>query len=197
MELADTDEIGPKVRRWRQLRRLSLSQLGARVGVTASFLSQFERGECNASLATLRAITNALGVSIGELIGEGESGQGRVLRKSERPVIMSGAARKYLVSLPPLESVEIFSGEFDPGASSGPDAYSHGDSQEFLFVVKGEVVVEVDGEPHRLSGGDTIEYRSSQMHRTENAGTEVAEVLWIVSPVTVSSDEITPEGDVG
>lgn len=184
------ERLGSRIRDLRVARRLSLAELGTRVGLSVSFLSQLERGLCNASFGNLRNIADALGVSLPDLVGDGRLGGERVVRKADRSMLLSGAARKYLMSLPPLDSIEIFLGEFDVGASSGDLPYSHGDSQEFLFVSRGSVVVEVDGKEYLLHEGDILEYRSSQLHRTYNAGEVLAEVLWIVSPVTVSAADL-------
>lgn len=183
-------EVGARVREIRKARRLSLSTLGARAGVSASFLSQLERGLCSASFSTFRNISNALGIPLAELISDRTSITGRVVRADSRPQILQGPARKYLLSLPPLDAIEIFLGQFDPGASTGPEPYNHGDSQEFLMVLKGTVELEIDSVSYTLSEGDISEYRSSQLHRLSNVADVVAEVLWIVSPVTVSNDEL-------
>ncbi len=183
-------DLGQRVRQFRKARRLSLSELGSRVGLSASFLSQLERGKCNASFGSLRKVSDALGVPLASLVSDQQPSGERLVRKNERAMLISGSARKFLMSPLPMEAMEIFLGEFDPGASSGDEAYCHGDSQEFLFVSRGTVAIELDGKTILLEEGDIIEYRSSQMHRTYNAGDTVAEVLWIVSPVTVSSSEL-------
>lgn len=184
----DRAQLGARIREIRKLRRLSLSQLGEVSGVSASFLSQLERGMCSASFGTLREVSAALGISLGELFDSHPPIGPRVVRHQDRPQLLEGRARKFMLSPRPLSHLEIFAGEFDPGASTGEDPYSHGDSQEFLIVIRGRVDVQIEGVSHFLSAGDTIEYRSSQLHRTVNVGDDVAEVHWIVSPVTVSAD---------
>lgn len=192
----DDAQLGARIREIRKLRRLSLTQLGELSGVSASFLSQLERGACSASFGTLRDVTEALGTSLAELFNTDQAPGPRIVRHAERPQLLDGGARKYMLSPRPLSHIEIFAGEFDPGESTGAEAYNHGDSQEFLIVIRGSVDQQIDGRSHILDAGDTIEYRSSQMHRTVNVGDEVAEVHWIVSPVTVpntvGSDEGTP-----
>lgn len=183
----DDAQLGARIREIRKLRRLSLTQLGEISGVSASFLSQLERGACSASFGTLRNVTEALGTSLAELFNTDQPLGPRVVRHSERPQLIDGAARKYMLSPRPLSHIEIFAGEFDPGSSTGEEPYNHGDSQEFLIVIRGSVDVQIDGKSHFLSVGDTIEYRSSQLHRTVNVGDSVAEVHWIVSPVTVTN----------
>lgn len=184
----DRVQLGARIRNVRKLRRLSLSQLGEISGVSASFLSQLERGMCSASFGTLREVSGALGISLGELFDAHPPSGPRVVRHHERPLLLEGGARKFLLSPRPLSHIEIFAGEFDPGESTGEEPYNHGDSQEFLIVIRGSVDVQIDGSSHLLSAGDTIEYRSSQMHRTVNVGADEAEVHWIVSPVTVSAE---------
>jgi quercetin dioxygenase-like cupin family protein len=143
---------------------------------------------CSASFGTLREVSSALGVSLGELFDEHPPSGPRVVRRHARPLLLEGGARKFLLSPRPLSHIEIFAGEFDPGESTGADPYNHGDSQEFLIVIRGSVDVQIDGSSHLLSAGDTIEYRSSQMHRTVTVGPDVAAVHWFVSPVPVSAD---------
>ena len=186
LDNSDPESLGVRLRTLRERRRLSLTNVASRAELSASFLSQLERGKCNASFGSLRKIAAALGVSLAELFEDDEPTGVRVLAKGDRPQLASGPARKYMLSLPPLTNLECFVGEFDPGASTGPEPYTHGDSQELFLVLRGEVSVEVDGKGYLLGAGDSVEYRSSQPHRTYNNGAELAEVLWIVSPVTVT-----------
>lgn len=193
----DDAQLGARIREIRKLRRLSLTQLGEESGVSASFLSQLERGTCSASFGTLRNVSAALGTTLAELFDVEQPPGARVVRHAERPQLIHGGARKYMLSPRPLSHIEIFAGEFDPGESTGEKPYNHGDSQEFLIVIRGSVDVQIDGITHLLHAGDTVEYRSSQLHRTVNVGTGVAEVHWIVSPVTVGNDAGAQPTDMG
>ena len=55
---------GDRLRRRRQELGLSLRELGSRVGVSASMLSQVENGRCRASVATLYRLVNELGLTL-------------------------------------------------------------------------------------------------------------------------------------
>jgi mannose-6-phosphate isomerase-like protein (cupin superfamily) len=44
------------------------------------------------------------------------------------------------------------------------------------------VQLELGGEVHELTSGDSIDYRSSTPHRIINRGERPAEVIWIISP---------------
>jgi len=168
---------------------MSLRSLAEFAGASASFISQLERGHTSASVGMLRRIAGSLGLTMADLFSEEASPDPQVLRHGDRPELPAGpGARKFLVSRRPLQNVEIYSGQFDPGAGTGPGPYAHGDAQEFLLVLHGRVTLWL-GEPgraeeHRLASGDSIEYRTSTPHRLQTLGSAAAEVLWIISPPT-------------
>jgi mannose-6-phosphate isomerase-like protein (cupin superfamily) len=72
----------------------------------------------------------------------------------------------------------------DPGGSTGPTQYRHGDSEEVLLVLRGRVRVELAEEVHLLATGDSIVFASSTPHRVANEGDGEAELVWVNSPPT-------------
>ena len=177
--------VGEKVKAFRTARRMSLRALGDATGTTASFLSQLERGLSGVNTSTLMRIAEALGIRLTDLFDDDEPPVGRVLRKAERPALPPAEGyRKMLLSRRPIRDMEVYIGEFDPGGSTGEQPYSHGDSHELFFVVRGTVELTLGDERHVLSAGDSIEYPSSVPHKTENTGAEPAEVIWMIAPPT-------------
>lgn len=69
-ELTAPDQIGRQLREVRMARGISLRELARRIGVSASFVSQVERGKSNPSVGTLYAFLSELGTSLDELTGE-------------------------------------------------------------------------------------------------------------------------------
>ena len=55
------DDIGPRLRRHREERQLSLRELARRLGISPSAISQFETGKSRLSVSTLYAIVTELG----------------------------------------------------------------------------------------------------------------------------------------
>jgi transcriptional regulator with XRE-family HTH domain len=176
-------DVGERLRDIRQLRRATLRTIADRAGVSESFLSQVERGRASASIASLRRIAGALGVTVADLFEPSGPPQPRVLRRNERPSLSFGIlGRKHLLTPRPLQHLEVFVGELDPGGSTGAEPYAHGDSEELFVVIAGSVQLELGGSIYELESGDSIDYRSSTPHRVSNAGEERAEVMWIISP---------------
>lgn len=181
------------------MRGLSLRALGARAAVSPSLLSQLENGRANASIASLRSIAEGLGVSLADLFDDRRSAATQLLRKQDRPELpMEEGTRKYAITRAPLQHLEVYAAEFDPGCSTGDEAYVHGDSQEILLVLAGAVTLWLGRDAYELRAGDSIEYRSSVPHRISNPGDVMAEVLWITSPPTPeeSSPAHSPESGV-
>ena len=182
-DVATEVDVGERLRAIRRLRRCTLRTVAERSGLSESFLSQVERGRSNASIASLRRIADALGVSVADLFEPTGPPRPRVLRRDDRPALTFGVlGRKLLLTPKPLHHLEVFVGELDPGGSTGTEPYAHGDSEELFVVLAGTVQLELGGEVHELEQGDSIDYRSSTPHRISNVGDELAEVMWIVSP---------------
>jgi len=176
-------DVGERLRDIRRLRRCTLRTVAERAGVSESFLSQVERGRASASIASLRRIAGALGVTVADLFEPSGPPRPKVLRRDERPSLSFGIlGTKRLLTPRPLRHLEVFVGELDAGGSTGAEPYAHGDSEELLIVLSGTVELELGGELHVLESSDSIDYRSSTPHRVNNVGDERAEVIWIISP---------------
>ena len=176
-------DVGERLRELRRIRRATLRTIADRSGLSESFLSQVERGRSSASIASLRKIADALGVSMADLFEPGGLPGPQVLRRDERPALSFGIlGRKLLLTPKPLHHLEVFVGELEVGGSTGDQPYAHGDSEELFVVISGSVQLELGGQLFDLESGDSIDYRSSTPHRVSNSGQELAEVMWIISP---------------
>jgi transcriptional regulator with XRE-family HTH domain len=177
-------DVGERLRAIRRRRRVTLRTVAERADLSESFLSQVERGRANASVASLKRIAAALGVSVADLFEpNGSTTRPRVLRREVRPTLTFGTlGRKYMLTPRPLEHLQVIVGELDAGGSTGDEPYTHGDSEELLVVLSGVVSLQLGTEMFELSSGDSIDYRSSTPHRLTNIGGDPAEVMWIISP---------------
>jgi len=185
-EKSQEELMGARLRAFRLARRLSLRAVAAQCQTSPGFLSQLERGQVNASVSTLRKLADGLGVTVSDFFTDDDVNRPTVLRRNNRPELHAGAlAAKYLLSQKPLRNFEVYGGEFLPGGDAGK-AYSHGDAQEMLVVVAGSVLLELGGAEFLLDTGDSAEYRTSILHTVRNVSSETAEVLWIISPPTIS-----------
>ena len=59
-----------------------------------------------------------------------------------------------------------------------------GKGEEFGVVVKGELLLDVDGIEYHLNEGDSFYFKSNRLHRYSNPGKIVTEVVWVITPPT-------------
>jgi transcriptional regulator with XRE-family HTH domain len=101
--------VGSHIRDRRQSLDLSVRELARRVGLSASLISQIERGKATPSVATLYAITTELGMSLDELFSE---------RAKAAPTAI-GAFADAAAGLRGLDAEARANGS-EPGAAAGP-----------------------------------------------------------------------------
>jgi len=181
-----TNRLGMQVRRLRLANHMSLGDLAARVDTSRSFLSQVEQGKTLPSLTTLKTIADALDVTVGSLIDEPSHNRSPVIRSADRPRIAHLQAGMTIEALTDRDIHKVMQPvlfKLQPGATSGNEGYAH-QGQEFGFVVKGTLQVEVGGVEYQLEEGDSIYYDCSRAHRFWNSGDEEALAVWVVTPPT-------------
>ena len=81
--------IGEKLKALRESQRLSLRDLGEKVDLSASFLSQLELGQVSPSIASIENIANVLNVHITHFFDDPKKTDSVVMRRNERRRIYS------------------------------------------------------------------------------------------------------------
>ena len=179
--------IGQKIRELRMHRGMKLKELSQRVGVTASFLSQVERGVAVPSIGSLKKISDAFGISITSFFGE--SGESKaagefspVVKKSERKILHPSPGVTYhLLSKNLQGKIEFLLAIYEGGASTGPVPYTHR-GEECALVLKGKLEVLIGGSKYRLEKDDSISFSCEIPHRVRNAGKGQAVSIWCITP---------------
>ena len=179
--------IGPRVKALREAMDLSLRDLAVRSGVSAPMLSQVERGETSPTLQVAARIAAGLELRLSQLLRLDEGGSVSVVRAGERR--KGGSARSghsFEVLTPPLpgQRAELSRHVLTAGAQTGGpgDAPMHeAGSREVALVESGDVVLDIDGERHELSAGDTVTFDADLPHHFENPGPGEATILAVVS----------------
>jgi transcriptional regulator with XRE-family HTH domain len=194
---------GARIRSRRRELGLSLRELGSRVGVSASMLSQVENGRCRASVATLYKLVNELGLTLDDLFADAvaepapvpapsrrrsraassPSGRrGPVLSPGDRTTIEleSGVTwEKLSNSAPP--GLEFILVTYRPGSSSGKGGkFSQHEGFECAYIESGELTFHHMFDTWTLRAGDTVTFDASEPHRLENLGSEDVRAVWIV-----------------
>jgi DNA-binding transcriptional MerR regulator/quercetin dioxygenase-like cupin family protein len=177
-----TDIAGPRFRRLRGRRGLSLSQVARATRVSVGFLSALERGQMRASVATLRRIARFYRTNILSLFAA--SGENpHVVRPAQRKVLETSAGVRMELLAWGNTVMEPHLFRVKPGGGSGA-SYTH-EGEEFLHVLRGTFEIWLDGREHYLlKAGDSLYFESSVPHRWKNSGRSEACILWVNTPPT-------------
>lgn len=180
------DTAGTHVRRVRVQAEMTLRQLSVATDLSESFLSQFERGQTQASISSLRRIAETLQIPLWELFDPTGTSRARVVRPSARIKMPFGeGATKYLVTPQTTQDFAVYVTELRKGGSSGPEQYAHGSSDEFVMVVRGAIRLELADAVYLLEPGDGITFRSDVPHRVLNVHNGPSELIWINGPTGI------------
>jgi transcriptional regulator with XRE-family HTH domain len=194
--LAAQKGIGAKLRALRTAAALSAPELASRAELTRAEVEAIERGTATPSVAQLLNLAKALGVSAGVFFEtEGRSARVEVVRATER----------WRVERAPSEGTTTLSYSYEalsfrlserlmqpflievrlrPGESATP---SHHDGEEFLYVLEGELDLEIGGERHRLAAGDSAYYDSRQPHVLRAASAIPPRAIVVVATAQVAA----------
>ena len=179
--------LGQQLRVLRRGRGLSLVELADRTGLSIGNISQIERGVSSPSVRSLKKLSEALQVSIGDLFQDTDlppaSEISYIVRKKTRPLLKLGATgvQKELLTPTTPGALQMLMVTIAPGGSSGPDHYTHR-GEESGLVLAGSLELWIEDECFILKEGDTFRFKSTQPHRFANAGANTASVLWVQTP---------------
>ncbi len=169
------ERLGATIRAQRSMRGLSQAEVARRIGISASALSQVERGVRGLSGESLMRVWEALDVPFGptdtRLLGY------RVARRAGQATDRSsaGVTTRTLLDDPALGGVHR--------VTLAPRATGRGfatKGEEVVVVLDGVVDLEVGGQPVTLQAGDTLVATDATVGAVSNPAEVPAELLWMV-----------------
>ena len=201
-------ELGPRLRRVREDRGISVRELARRIGCSPSLISQIERGLSAPSVGILYAIASELRASLDFLFGvavpgdamlatahgdghvrsgaggngTGPGGHGLVQRRSSRRTIdLASGVRWERLTPGADERVDFLEVIYEPsGHSTDMRRPLRHDGQEYGLVVSGRLQASVGFETFELAPGDSIAFDSSLPHQYWNTTDGDVHAIWVV-----------------
>ncbi len=165
-------QIGSKVRKLRQQKRMTLQSLADATGLSKPLLSQIENEQVIPPLATLLRIAKAFKVGLHTFFEEeGTSkcifvpaGESRPISRQSLP---SGMTHPYIYHSLAFgkknRNIEPYIIEFENREFSDDIMVSH-EGEEFFFLLEGELVFHYGEQIIRMRPGDSIYYDSNELH---------------------------------
>lgn len=194
--------LGARIRDLRLGAGLSLRELGQRLGISASAMSQIERGVMQPSVNRLLAIVTALDVPLARVFEEAgiasppksPSTSSYVLARAGdvAPVSLVGGVLYTRLSPSEIPDVDFFESTYPPGSSGDANHQlitHHG--YEIGTVRHGALLITFDEAEVMLSAGDSITFACDIPHHLSNIGTVDAVATWlIVHPVARAQQQV-------
>ena len=165
---------------------ITLNDLAMQVGVTASLISQVERGLADPSISTLKKVSDSLGISISSFFHEVQDdltiAYSPVVKKHERKILHPSKGVTYhLLSKNLKGKFEFLLAFYEKGANTGPRLYTHR-GEECALVLKGKLQIQVGSSVYVLEKDDSITFKCEMPHRVSNAGKGISACIWCITP---------------
>lgn len=191
-------DIGVLVKKHREDLTLSVRELARRTGLSASFISQLENGKTQASLESLRLISEQLDVAMGSFFSESDPLQdladlheqeypprqdpgefSPVVRAGCRPRLFfpdSGVSYELLMTELNRKMEAIF-GRISPGTGNIARRLRKS-TEEFIFAISGKLRLVIGDQEYLLTPGDSIYFSGENLQEISCAGEE-EDATWI------------------
>lgn len=192
MDLSIDNEIGNRIRLKRLESRLSLRALAERAGLTASFLSQLERGRVNVSLGSLRRIAEGLGVPLLHFLEDSQvpappdtsplQYSPVVLAAHRRTLTLPDSNVTYEMLVPDLSGkMEAFLGRVGPDTGNVARRLRE-QTEEFIHVLSGSLKVRLVTGEYLLNPGDSIYIEGSSLLELACASDDGVSWISVITP---------------
>jgi transcriptional regulator with XRE-family HTH domain len=169
---AALDLVGPRLKRIRAQRDVTLTDLAERTGISKSTLSRLENGQRRPSLELLLPLALAYRVPLDDLVGAPEVGDPRIRLKPRR---VHGRTVLPLTQQP--NGVQAWKIVI-PASQSTPKPRAH-EGYEWLYVLSGRMRLILGDRDFVLGVGEAAEFDTQLPHWFGSTGEGPAEVLSI------------------
>lgn len=176
-------ELGERLRRLRSERRRSLRDVAAASGLTASFISQVERGMASPSITSLARLADAFEINVGQFF-EPSPPAGRFVAHDQRRTIVLGGLGEIdeYVTADPAGKLQVAICTFEVGGRTAEAPFVHESDEECVLVLEGRVEVFVGEDSYLLEAGDAVTYSPGAPHLARNAGSTPAKAIFVMTP---------------
>ena len=174
--------LGSKIRALRKRLQRTLDETATAAGISKPFLSQVERGLATPSITSLAGIARALGVTVQYFVDTPT--EAKSVRRVDELQFFSFADSANLFAR--LTNV---SGDRQldailvrlPAGQPPSEVTTHA-GEEFLYVLRGEISLSLEGSTFVLHTGDSAHYESTVPHGWANTAGDETVLVWVGTP---------------
>jgi len=184
--IGEKESLGNRIRRVREMRGLTINDLSSRTGIDIHTLELTESGEMIPALGQLARLGRALDMKMGYFISPGVDKLMTVVHKEERRQISRYGEKESMLygyfyeSLAPEKADRLMEPFIVTLVPTDKEEFSTHTGQEFLYVLDGEMKVQVGARVEFLKAGDAVYYDSNQPHLVRCIGTTATKILAVL-----------------
>jgi transcriptional regulator with XRE-family HTH domain len=185
-------ELAQRVKALRETRGLTIQTVAARSGLAISTISKIERGLMAPTYDRFTRLAVGLGVDVSELFSSQgdrfETGTCAVVRNGEFGFLKT-ENYTYEMLFPEIrgKSMVPIMGTLKPREKMQFDRMVHHPGEEFLMVLEGEVIVQMEGKTDiYLSQGDALYFDSGRGHLYASVGDKPARILVVCTGLNIA-----------
>ena len=179
--MPDPSELGKRIKKVRESLHLTLKNIEAEAGISATHISEIERGKTSPTLGALVRIATALGKDPAYFVEERDLGDVSVVTVENRirEKLPGGGTVEQLTSLIPGGRLQGGIVHLDAGSDQFWDPPSHR-GHEAVRVLSGVLCIEYAGQRFDLAEGDSVVLEGNEGRRYRNdSGSGPAVFVWI------------------
>lgn len=172
------DSIGERIKTLRIEHGMTLAELGEKVNLSTSYLSQIERDKTSPSLTTLESIAKSLNIEL-RYFFETDDEATFVVRgheKTKSPLDKMPNGRQPL--MPPIGNPKIEVYQIIINPAYPPQEIERSAGEEIIFVLDGELTISIGAEQFTLTAGDSIHYDALLFHSWKNEINHPCTIIW-------------------
>jgi transcriptional regulator with XRE-family HTH domain len=182
--MPDKLELGERLKRFRLGRNLTLKEVELKAKVSATHISEIERGMTSPTVGALTKIARALGSEPSYFLQSDESAPVSVVRRQNRRVftdeLWGARLHRLCVGIRGSE-MSFLIVELEPGRNEKVQTIAH-NGEEFVHVLRGVIEVYLGLDRHLIKEGDSLHFRTYEPYSVRNIGDGPAKMLWVTLP---------------
>lgn len=182
-------KVGERIKSIRNSREMSIDDVSALSGLKSKDIEKIENGNCVPSITPLIKISRAMGTRMETFLDD---------HKEVGPIVVKSGDNNKAIRFNKKENtgnnnlnffslahnkagrnMEPFMINVDPSSQKENKLSSH-EGEEFIFVIKGSIIINYGKETYSLNQGDSIYYDSIVDHQLNTAGNESATILSVI-----------------
>lgn len=174
--------VGGTIRKLRTAQKLSVTELATRSEVSRRMLTAIEAGNANASLVTLDKVARALGVDFASLVRSRPDRPVELIAESQATVVWrgsEGSRGRVFTTTQSRGQAEVWDWTLAPGDLYDAEPDPEG-SEEILNVVRGTLVLAVDGTSYPVHAGSVVRLATDRVYSYRNESEREVQFLRVV-----------------